>query len=259
MRPTRTAVAVVAAALAAAACSGPAAEETSTTTAGSAPETTATTAPATTAPATTGGEAPLRVTPRSYDDYRRQPTACGAERPPPVVEMTFTSPEQVELNPESTQAIISTSCGDIVIDLDVAGFPQTVNSFAFLAEQGFFDGSASHRIYPGYVIQAGDPTATGFGGPGFVIADEFPDEGFIYERGVVAMANAGPGTTGSQFFIMLADAALPPQYNVLGRVVGGFDVIDAIAAVELTLGPGGDTSPSTPLESVYIESVEVVR
>lgn len=250
MHMSRIAAAVIVLSMGAAACSGAEAETAATTT--SPP----TTAPPTT---TTTDEVPLRVTPRSYEDYRNQPTACGAGQPAPVVEMTFDGPEQVELNPESTQAIIATSCGDIVIELDVAGAPETVNSFVFLAEQGYYAGSASHRIVPDFVIQAGDPTATGRGGPGYFIGDEFPEDGFLYERGVVAMANAGPGTTGSQFFLVLADSALPPQFNVLGRVVEGLDVMDTIATVELTRGAGADPLPSTPLESVYVESVTILR
>lgn len=173
--------------------------------------------------------------------------------------MAFAGPEEVALDSESIQAIITTSCGDIVVELDVADAPGTVNSFVFLAEQGYYDGSASHRVLPDFVIQAGDPTATGRGGPGYVIADEFPEDGFLYERGVVAMANAGPGTTGSQFFLVLADSALPPQYSVLGRVIEGLDVMDTIATVQLARGPGGDPVPSTPLESIYVESVTIVR
>ena len=94
-----------------------------------------------------------------------------------------------------------------------------MNSFVFLAGEGYFDGSVSHRILPGFVMQAGDQTATGLGGPGCTIVDEFPPQDFVYTRGTLAMANAGPGTTGSQLFIVLDDVQLPPQFTVFGEVV----------------------------------------
>jgi len=143
--------------------------------------------------------------------------------------------------------------------LDLAAAPEAVNSFVFLAESGYFDGTVSHRVLPGFMMQAGDPTATGLGGPGYVVSDEFPPEGTVYVRGVVAMANAGPGTTGSQFFIMFDDIDwLPAQYTIIGNVVSGLDALDRIASVPLGYGPNSaDSSPSTPLESIYIDSVTV--
>ena len=236
----------VAFALAVAACSG--ADE---------PAATSTT---TTRPSTTVGttETPLRVVPSNYAEFRAQATACAAVPPPPVADLSFTAPDDMGIT-GPVEVTIVTSCGPIVAVLDPAAAPETVNSFVFLAEAGFFDGSVSHRVFPDFIVQAGDPTATGFGGPGYAIADEFPAADFQFSRGVLAMANAGPGTTGSQFFIMLSDASLPPQFSVFGSVVDGFEAMDAIAAVPLGAGPtSGDPVPTTPLQTVYIERVNAV-
>ena len=132
----------------------------------------------------------------------------------------------------------------------------TVNSFVFLAQQGYFDGTASHRVIPGFVMQAGDPTATGRGNPGYALPDELPPAGYFYERGVLAMANAGPNSGGSQFFIMLADAGLPPAYSIFGRLVEGDEVLDVIAG--LPLGNRG-TEVSVPLQTLYVERVVIIE
>ena len=217
------------------------------------PSTQATTA----APTTT--LVPLSVpnqVPESYADFRLQPTACGAEAPPEVEPQEFTAPDDLALDPNvKLVATIETSCGPIVVELDPSLAPETVNSFVFLAQQGYFDGSVSHRVIPGFVIQAGDPTATGLGGPGYVVPDELPPQGFAYTTGVLAMANAGPNTTGSQFFIMVGDSGLPPQYSAYGIVTDGFATLDAI--VNLPLGTSRRGETSVPLETLYIETVSV--
>lgn len=194
--------------------------------------------------------------PVDYEGFRAQPTACGADLPEPIEVQAFDAPDDMQLDPATVlEATIATSCGDIVIQLDPAVAPETVNSFVFLAEEGYFDGGASHRIAPGFVMQAGDPTATGRGGPGYAIPDELPPADFLYEKGTLAMANAGPDTGGSQFFIMLDDVALPPAYSVFGQVVDGLDVLDRIAAVPLGFSSSGE--PSSPLESVYLVAVTI--
>ena len=208
------------------------------------------------APATT--VALVGAPPSGYPGYRVQPTACGADQPEPVVEMQFDAPGDAGIE-GATVVILETSCGPLEIELDPSVAPESVNSFVFLAESGYFDGSVSHRIIPGFMMQAGDPTATGLGGPGYAIADEFPPES-AYDRGVVAMANAGPGTTGSQFFIMFADGPLPPNYTIFGKITNGLETLDLIE--QLPLGrsaTSADPTPSTPLESLYIESVTVTR
>jgi cyclophilin family peptidyl-prolyl cis-trans isomerase len=155
------------------------------------------------------------------------------------------------------RVVLHTSCGDVTLELDPALAPETVNSFVFLAQQGYFDGTVSHRVVPGFVFQAGDPTATGRGDPGYSLPDEFPAAGFTYTRGVVAMANSGlPDSGGSQFFIALEDIDLAPNYTVFGRVVDGFDALERIAAVPMASNPP-DPVPSRPMETIYLETVEI--
>lgn len=198
--------------------------------------------------------------PGTYEGYRDQVTACGAEAPPPESVMTFDGFEdQTDVTADADlTATITTSCGTFVIELDPAASPETVESFVFLARQGFYDGTVIHRIVADFVFQGGDPDAVGTGSPGYSIGDEFPADDFVYERGVVAMANAGRGTTGSQFFVVVGDSAsvLTPQYNVLGRVTSGDETLDLIAAVP-TATRSGSNERSLPLETVYVESVEI--
>ncbi|HUP14913.1 MAG TPA: peptidylprolyl isomerase [Acidimicrobiia bacterium] len=198
--------------------------------------------------------------PASYQAFRDQPTACGAEAPPDVEIMSFPEAEDQGLGSEPVTITINTSCGPIVLELDPASYPETVNSFVFLASEGFYDGSVFHRIASEFVIQGGDPEATGTGGPGYVVPDEFPPDDFIYEEGVVAMANAGGGTTGSQFFVVVGDDArvLNNTFNVVGRVVSGEETLDAIEAVPTSVAPGTNER-SRPTETVYIESIEINR
>jgi peptidylprolyl isomerase len=204
-----------------------------------------------------GGEEDLSG---SYQGFRNQPTACGAEQPPPVEVQTFDAPEQQPdlSSAAEVTATISTSCGDIVIQLAAEDSPETVESFVFLARQGFYDGQAFHRIAADFVIQGGDPNADGTGGPGYVIADEHPPDDFVYEEGVVAMANRGARTTGSQFFIVIGSSGefLTNAFNVLGTVIDGQDALDRIAEIPTTTSPGS-AEESLPLETVYIESVTI--
>lgn len=205
---------------------------------------------------TTTTEAPaIPATP--YEAFRAQPTACGADRPDAVTPMTFAKPEDegLDLTQKVTVTIV-TSCGDLVVELDPQLAPFTVNSFVFLANQGFYDGVVSHRIMPGFMFQIGDPTASGGGDAGYLIlVDEWPEQGFSFERGVVAMANAGPQTTGSQFFVMLGARDLPPNYTVIGRLVEGDEVLDAIGEIPVAPRPSGEES--LPLESLYIETIRI--
>jgi cyclophilin family peptidyl-prolyl cis-trans isomerase len=131
---------------------------------------------------------------------------------------------------QSYRATLHTSHGDITVDLFAAEAPLAVNNFVFLAGEGFYDGVTFHRVVPGFVIQGGDPTGTGRGGPGYRFRDELEGPG-RYSRGTVAMANAGPNTNGSQFFICLGDLKLPHQYTIFGRVAEGMEAVDAIAAL----------------------------
>ena len=149
-------------------------------------------------------------------------------------------------------ANMKTSKGEITIALDALAAPRTVNSFVFLARSGYYDGIIFHRIIPGFMAQGGDPTGTGRGGPGYQFADELPAPG-RYEIGSVAMANAGPNTNGSQFFIVSGQdgVRLPPSYSLFGKVVSGLETIAALDAV-------GSRSGS-PSERVTIESVTITE
>jgi cyclophilin family peptidyl-prolyl cis-trans isomerase len=152
-------------------------------------------------------------------------------------------------------ATISTNFGEMEIELFAAETPVTVNNFVFLANAGFYDGVPFHRIIKDFMIQTGDPTGTGRGGPGYRFEDERVTR--QYTKGVVAMANAGPNTNGSQFFIMHAENyPLPPNYTIFGQVVGGLDVVDAIAAVPVSLSSAGGES-SVPDVEVRIEQVTI--
>jgi cyclophilin family peptidyl-prolyl cis-trans isomerase len=149
-------------------------------------------------------------------------------------------------------ATMATSKGTLVIALDPIGAPRTANNFVFLARYHYFDGIVFHRIIPGFVIQGGDPEGTGRGGPGYRFADELPKPG-RYQIGSLAMANAGPDTNGSQFFIISGPdgAALPPQYSLFGSVVSGADVVRTIDALGSRSG--------TPKEPVVIESLTITE
>jgi len=145
-----------------------------------------------------------------------------------------------------------TSKGTMTIALDPVAAPRTVNSFVFLARYHYFDGIVFHRIIPGFVLQGGDPTATGTGGPGYRFADELPPPG-RYELGSLAMANAGPDTNGSQFFVISGSDGmrLPPSYSLFGKVVSGLETVAAIDSVGSRSGK--------PKETVTIESVTITE
>jgi len=162
----------------------------------------------------------------------------------------FDAPEQVLDDATRHNATLSTSKGDISLQLYSNEAPVAANSFAFLANKEFYDGTIIHRIVPGFVIQMGDPTGTGTGGPGYRFDDELASaRNRGYARGTLAMANAGPNTNGSQFFICLDDVGLPPNYTVFGEVTDGMDVVDAIAAVQ--------TRGERPVDDVVVTSVRM--
>ena len=152
----------------------------------------------------------------------------------------------------SYTAVLNTTAGPITVELLSSDAPNTVNNFVFLAREGFYDNVIFHRTIPGFMIQGGDPTGTGAGGPGYRFADEPVNR--PYSRGVMAMANAGPNTNGSQFFLMHADYPLPPNYTIFGQAVAGLETIDTIATAPTK--PGGEgSSPENP---VTIQSVDIV-
>jgi peptidyl-prolyl cis-trans isomerase B (cyclophilin B) len=157
---------------------------------------------------------------------------------------------------EATSITFSTNCGDIVIELDPAA-PQTIESEVFLAESGFYNNTSCHRLTTEgiFVLQCGDPAGNGSGGPGYTIADEnLPTEGEAnYPAGTVAMANAGPGTSGSQFFIVYQDTTLPAGYSIWGQVVSGLDIVRQVASA----GVAGGLTDGTPAQPVFINSATV--
>ncbi|MGB7860297.1 MAG: peptidylprolyl isomerase [Acidimicrobiia bacterium] len=148
-------------------------------------------------------------------------------------------------------ATLTTNHGDIEIALDAERSPQTVNNFVHLARDAYYDGCIFHRVISGFMVQGGDPTGTGRGGPGYKFRDEIEGEG-NYTRGTVAMANAGPNTNGSQFFICHADTGLPHSYTIFGTVTTGMEAVDSIA--------GSSTDHSDrPHDEVVIEKVVILE
>jgi cyclophilin family peptidyl-prolyl cis-trans isomerase len=149
-----------------------------------------------------------------------------------------------------TTATINTNVGVIEVELFDDDAPKTVENFRKLAADGFYDGIIFHRVIPDFMIQGGDPTGTGSGGPGYQFEDEQNEHGV--DRGVLAMANAGPNTNGSQFFIVTAEACpwLNGKHTVFGRVTTGMDVVDAISNVET--GPGDRPQSDVVMESVVL-------
>lgn len=184
--------------------------------------------------------------------------ACGGEAieresPPP----TFTEPPAMSIDTSKTYtATIQTSCGTVVVELADDQSPNTVNSFVFLAREGFYDGLIFHRVVPGFAVQGGDPQGTGSGGPGYKVVD-VPPTGFKYVQGTVAMAKGGqepPGTSGSQFFLVPGSEAesLPPDYAVLGKVVSGLEVLEEIQSV-----PTGEPTGERPVDTVHIVKITI--
>ncbi len=163
----------------------------------------------------------------------------------------YSSPPAMVIDPaKNYTAVIETSAGSMTAEFFAADAPKTVNNFVFLARDGYFDGIIFHRCIPGFMIQGGDPTGTGRGGPGYRFNDEPVTRQYL--RGTLAMANAGPNTNGSQFFVMHADYPLPPNYTIFGKLTSGEEVVDAIA----TAPTGAQDRPVNP---VTIDSVTVTE
>jgi cyclophilin family peptidyl-prolyl cis-trans isomerase len=226
---------------------------------------------------------------RSTDDPVTDPTEelseedatgpCGPtpDDVPEITTVTYDEPFELTIDPDASYvATFETTCGDIVVELDAAAAPITVNNLVNLAEDGYYDGIVFHRVIPGFMAQVGDPTGTGAGGPGFAFEDELElaqelfaevqdqqrealgeevDDAAVpggYPRGTVAMANAGPDTNGSQLFFSQGDPTLlpSPAYTVFGTVVEGMEVVDDIVA--------SPTDPADrPLEDVAIRTVTI--
>ncbi|HEY4778082.1 MAG TPA: peptidylprolyl isomerase [Solirubrobacterales bacterium] len=186
-------------------------------------------------------------------------TAAGAagckqvEAPPPK-HVSLQAPKQTLKKGEAVTAVVQTSCGTFEIALDTTRAPKTANSFAYLAEEGFYDDLTFHRIVPEFVIQGGDPLGTGTGGPGYKVVEK-PPANLAYTKGTVAMAKSSaepPGTSGSQFYVVTgADAGLPPEYALVGKVSEGLDVVERIGKL--------GTPSEKPKQTVLIEKITIEK
>jgi cyclophilin family peptidyl-prolyl cis-trans isomerase len=179
---------------------------------------------------------------------------CESVEAPTAKEVDLPEPEASE--PTASAIVFATGCGSFTVTLDAAQAPKTTASFQYLAEEGVFDGTPFHRVIPGFVVQGGDPSGDGTGGPGYEITEAPPDD-LSYTRGLVAMAKtqeAPPGTSGSGFFVVTAeaDAGLPPDFALVGEVMEG---LETVLAIEALGDPSGQSeAPSRP---VVIESATV--
>ena len=205
-------------------------------------------------------EAALRGAPvldQPIDKPTDDPTvavACPSPDGSSAPTQTFDAPPPMCIDPTRTYtAIVTTSLGEFTIELDPAIAPETVNNFVFLSRYHYYDGIIFHRVIADFMFQGGDPDGDGSGGPGYEFDDELPSAG-DYQRYSLAMANAGPDTNGSQFFIITGDdgTALPPDYSLFGQVASGTEVVDAIGVVPTD---GGDR----PLTDVVIDTIEIVE
>jgi peptidyl-prolyl cis-trans isomerase B (cyclophilin B) len=181
---------------------------------------------------------------------------CKQVEAPPPKHVSLKAPKQTLKKGAEATAVVQTSCGTFEIVLDTTRAPKTANSFAYLSEEGFYDALTFHRIVPGFVIQGGDPLGTGTGGPGYKVVEK-PPANLAYTKGTVAMAKSSaepPGTSGSQFYVVTgADAGLPPEYALVGKVSEGLDVVERIGKLP--------TNPSTekPKQTVLIEKITIEK
>jgi cyclophilin family peptidyl-prolyl cis-trans isomerase len=186
--------------------------------------------------------------------------ACDAREPveAPAPRSYAAPPPQTIDRAATYTATLETSCGDIVVSLDPRRAPVAVNNFVFLAREGFYDGLGFHRVVAGFVIQGGDPEGTGQGGPGYVFEDELPVDG--YPPGTLAMANAGPDTNGSQFFVVTGDAsALPNDYTRFGRVTRGLGVARRIESFADPAADPADPGSQDPTETLNLYRVTIAE
>ncbi len=188
------------------------------------------------------------------DDQKKTPTPAPSASNNVTNKKMYTQAPSITIDANKQYvATLKTSAGDIVIELNAKATPVTVNNFVFLSREKFYDGTVFHRTIKNFMIQGGDPQGDGTGGPGYKFADEkFEGE---YSRGTVAMANAGPDTNGSQFFIMHQSNPLPPNYVIFGKVVSGLETVDKIA--EAPVKPNAFGENSTPVTPVTVQTVTI--
>jgi cyclophilin family peptidyl-prolyl cis-trans isomerase len=194
-----------------------------------------------------GGSSDSTTTAAGANGCKQVPT-------PKPKHVSLQAPKQTVQPGEELTAVMQTSCGTFEIALDTQRAPKTTNSFAYLVEEGFYDGLDFHRIVPEFVIQGGDPLGTGTGGPGYTVVEK-PPANLAYTKGVVAMAKSSaepPGSSGSQFYVVTgADAGLPPEYALVGKVSKGMDVVERIGKL--------GTASEKPKQPVVIEKATIEK
>lgn len=220
-----------------------------------------------------GATAPDNQTSQNQAQHNAGQAAGGAEnsatttpgdqeaQTPKKKPMSWDTPPAMEIDQnKSYKAQFTTNKGNFTIELFAKDAPVTVNNFVFLARQGYYDDVIFHRIVESFMIQTGDPTGTGSGGPGYQFQNE--QTSYKYEPGIVAMANAGVDTNGSQFFICTGDNSdflnTQPYYTIFGRVTDGMDVVQAIESVPVEYNPGMD-EVSSPTEKIIIQGIQIVE
>ncbi len=203
----------------------------------------------------TASPSPASPTPSS-----KLTSSPSASTSPSVARKTYSAPPAMTVDKnKSYSALFDTNLGKFTVQLYAKEAPKTVNNFVFLANERFYEGIVFHRIIKSFMIQTGDPLGNGSGGPGYKFEDEL-NTGFKYEPGIVAMANSGKNTNGSQFFICTGEDSkglnMQPNYSIFGKVSDGMDVVQKIAATPVRVG--NEASPSLPTEKVIINSITIV-
>ncbi|SDE59853.1 Peptidyl-prolyl cis-trans isomerase (rotamase)-cyclophilin family [Fontibacillus panacisegetis] len=187
-------------------------------------------------------------------------TPAAEQTPETKTVMSWDTPPAMEIDTsKSYKAEITTNKGNFTIELFAKDAPKTVNNFVFLSKQGYYNDVIFHRIIESFMIQTGDREGTGMGGPGYQFENEKTD--YKYEPGIVAMANAGKDTNGSQFFICTGDNSISlnrtPNYTIFGKITTGMDVVKEIAATPVDVGPSGETS--SPTETIQIKEIKIIE
>jgi cyclophilin family peptidyl-prolyl cis-trans isomerase len=205
--------------------------------------------PGGTVPGTVPGIPPVTVAGSTIAGPTECPPADGSAARATAFEQA--PPMCIDTN-KTYRALVSTTKGDFTITLDAKTAPKTVNNFVVLSRYHFYDGVSFHRVIPGFVVQGGDPTGTGSGDIGYKFEDELPQDKSLYKLGTVAMANSGPNTNGSQFYIVTGEGRLEAKYSIFGQVTEGFDT--TIKAIE-----AGGSAGGTPSDPAYITSVSIAE
>lgn len=203
------------------------------------------------------GPPTVEIAPTPTQPQVSTPTPQTVQLPGGETYKQYAEPPLMTIDPEkSYTAVLRTNQGNITIDLLASEAPTTVNNFVFLAREGFYDGLTFHRVIEGFVIQTGDPVGDGTGGPGYFIPDEPVNRN--YTRGTVAMANSGPDTNGSQFFIVHgAEVDLAPNFTIFGEVTQSIETVGSIAETEVEPSPFGELS--SPVNPIILESVDITE